>query len=64
MIWGHSSSPTLFEDTLILLCDHTPASYLLAVDKRTGKEKWKADRGKGKLSYSTPLVVRAASGPS
>ena len=48
MIWGHSSSPTLFGDTLILLCDHEPASYLLAVDKRTGKERWKADRGKGR----------------
>ena len=63
VIWGHSSSPTLFEDSLILLCDHAPMSYLLAVDKRTGKEKWRADRGKGKLSYSTPLVVNAAGGP-
>ena len=24
--WGHSSSPTLFQDSLILLCDHAPAS--------------------------------------
>jgi outer membrane protein assembly factor BamB len=63
VIWGHSSSPTLFEDSLILLCDHAPASYLLAVDKRTGKEKWKADRGKGKLSYSTPLVIDTPAGP-
>ena len=61
--WGHSSSPTLFEDTLLLLCDHAPASYLLAVDRRTGRERWRADRGKGKLSYSTPLVVETPSGP-
>jgi outer membrane protein assembly factor BamB len=63
VIWGHSSSPTLFEDSLLLLCDHAPASYLLAVDKRTGKERWRADRGKGKLSYSTPLVVDTPAGP-
>jgi outer membrane protein assembly factor BamB len=63
VIWGHSSSPALFEDSLILLCDHAPVSYLLAVDKRTGKEKWRADRGKGKLSYSTPLVVAGPAGP-
>jgi outer membrane protein assembly factor BamB len=61
--WGHSSSPTLFEDTLILLCDHAPASYILAVDKKTGKDKWKADRGKGRQSYTTPFVVQASSGP-
>ena len=63
VIWGHSSSPTLFGDLLILLCDHEPASYLLAVDKRTGKERWRADRGKGRLSYSTPLVVNTPGGP-
>jgi outer membrane protein assembly factor BamB len=63
VIWGHSSSPTLFGDLLILLCDHEPASYLLAVDKRTGKERWRADRGKGRLSYSTPLVVNTPNGP-
>ena len=63
VIWGHSSSPSLFEDLLILLCDHEPASYLLAVDKRTGKERWRADRGKGRMSYSTPLVVNTPSGP-
>jgi outer membrane protein assembly factor BamB len=63
VIWGHSSSPTLFGDLLILLCDHEPASYLLAVDKRTGQERWRADRGKGRLSYSTPLVVNTSTGP-
>ena len=63
VIWGHSSSPALFEDLLILLCDHEPASYLLAVDKKTGKERWRADRGKGRMSYSTPLVVNTPSGP-
>ena len=61
--WGHASSPTLFEDSLILLCDHSPASYLLAVDKRTGKDKWKTDRGRGRSSYTTPFVVSGPSGP-
>ena len=61
--WGHASSPTLYRDLLILLCDHTPASYLLAIDKRTGKERWRADRGKGRASYTTPFVVESATGP-
>ncbi|MEQ1911479.1 MAG: PQQ-binding-like beta-propeller repeat protein, partial [Vicinamibacterales bacterium] len=60
--WGHSSSPTLYEDVLILLCDHEPASYLLAVDKKTGRNKWKADRGKGRQSYTTPFVVQTPAG--
>ena len=60
--WGHGSSPVLYGDTLMLLCDHPSASYLVALDKRTGKERWKADRGKGRVSYSTPLIVQGASG--
>jgi outer membrane protein assembly factor BamB len=59
--WGHSSSPVLHEDLLLLLCDQPASSYLLALDKRTGKERWTADRGKGRFSYSTPLVVRTPS---
>ena len=61
--WGHASSPTLFQDSLILLCDHGPAAYLLAVDKRTGADRLKTDRGRGRSSYTTPFVVAAASGP-
>ena len=60
--WGHGSSPVLSGDTVVLLCDHPSASYLIALDKRTGKERWKADRGKGRSSYSTPLVVQSAAG--
>jgi outer membrane protein assembly factor BamB len=60
--WGHGSSPVLYRDTLVLLCDHPSASYLVALDTRTGKERWKVDRGKGRVSYSTPLVVRGDAG--
>ncbi len=60
--WGHSASPTVYEDSLILLCDHESASYLLALDKRTGREKWKTDRGQGLRSYSTPTVVPGPAG--
>jgi outer membrane protein assembly factor BamB len=60
--WGHGSSPVLYKDLLILLCDHESASYLLALDARTGTLRWKADRGKGRASYSTPLVVPGPDG--
>ena len=60
---GTRSSPTLFGDLLILLCDHELGCRNSAVDKRTGKERWRADRGKGRMSYSTPLVVNTPGGP-
>lgn len=60
--WGHGSSPVLYNDILILQCDHVEDSYLLALDKLTGKELWKADRGDGRISHSTPLVVPGSRG--
>jgi len=60
--WGHSSSPILYRDTVILLCYHTRSSYLLALDARTGQVRWKSDRESGVFSYSTPFV--AATGAS
>ena len=60
--WGHASSPVLFQDTIILLCYHTPRSYLLALDKRTGAVKWKIDKPAGVESYSSPIVVQGPGG--
>ena len=62
--WGHSSSPVLYQDSLILLCYHSGSSYLLALDKRTGKTVWKTDRnirygtdnGDYKKAYATPAL--------
>jgi outer membrane protein assembly factor BamB len=62
-LWGHGSSPALFGDLLILLCDHLSSAYLLAVDVRTGKERWKVERGEDRTSHSTPLVVPGPQGP-
>lgn len=61
-LWGHGSSPVLFGDLVILLCDHLSNAYLLAIDARTGRDRWKADRGGERTSHSTPLVVRGPKG--
>ena len=58
--WGHGSSPAVHNGMLFLLCYHERASYLLALDARTGAVRWKADAGAGTTSYSTPLVVETA----
>ena len=55
--WGHSSSPVLVKDLVILVCYHGASAYVLALDKRTGAVKWKVDRPAPLLSYSTPLIL-------
>ncbi len=60
--WGHGSSPIVHRGTVFFVCYHESASYLLALDGRTGRQLWKVDRPRGVTSYSTPVIVPAAQG--
>jgi outer membrane protein assembly factor BamB len=60
--WGHASSPALHGDLVYLLAYQPSASYLLALDKRTGAVRWKHDRERGVISYSTPVVIDSPRG--
>jgi len=53
-----SSSPLLFRDLLLLQCDHYGDSYLIAIDKRTGRNRWKVERPECWLSWATPQLVK------
>ena len=55
MGWGTAASPVLYGDRLYLVNDNEEQSYLLALDKRTGKEAWRVDRDE-KSNWSTPYV--------
>jgi outer membrane protein assembly factor BamB len=52
-----SSSPLVFEDMLIVQCDHYGASYVMAIDKHTGANRWKTDRPEVWLSWSSPVCA-------
>lgn len=56
---GAGGSPVLFGDLLILSCDGSDDAFVVALDKRTGKVRWKTSRRlPADQAYSTPLVVR------
>ena len=61
---GMAASPILFEDKLILLCDQDENSYLLAVQKQTGKVLWKTDRREAVHGFATPTIFRPEGGPA
>jgi outer membrane protein assembly factor BamB len=56
--FGASSSPILTGDLLIQNCDQDMNSFLIAVDRRTGKQVWKTDRAEFRRGFSTPYVWR------
>jgi outer membrane protein assembly factor BamB len=53
---GEGSSPVLHGDTLILNWDHEGQSFVAALDKRSGKERWKVLRDEV-TSWATPIVI-------
>jgi outer membrane protein assembly factor BamB len=60
--WGHGSSPAVHKGLVFLLCDHREAAYLLALDAATGAVRWKVERGRQRVSHSTPVVVAGPRG--
>ena len=56
MGFGEGASPTLHDDTIIVNWDHQGQSFIAALDKRTGRERWRSDRDE-MTSWATPLVV-------
>lgn len=53
---GYCASPVLFENLVIVNGDHDGNSYLVALDRETGKTVWKIDRQNKIRSYVTPLI--------
>jgi outer membrane protein assembly factor BamB len=55
---GYCSCPVLFEDKVIVNGDHDGDAYLVALDRATGRTRWKTDRENKTRSYSTPIIRR------
>ena len=69
---GMGTSPILYGDLLIFAVDHSnreepkalgfqrpwDKGYLLALDKNTGKERWRGKREMSRLAHATPAVMR------
>ena len=58
---GTGTSPILFENLVIVQCDEEngESSFIVALDKKTGKEVWRTPR-KVQVSWATPILVRTA----
>ena len=57
--FGEGASPALSGDTLVVNWDHEGQDFVVALDKRTGKELWRKDRDEP-TTWATPLIVEHA----
>lgn len=54
---GFCSSPVLWRDKVIVNGDHDGESYLVALDRATGKTLWKTPRANKTRSYCVPILL-------
>ena len=62
MFYGFGASPIVVDGTLVLPVDQDTGSYLLGVDAKTGKQRYKVDRPGVISGYSTPTVYQPKGG--
>jgi len=53
--WGTASSPALYKDRIIVVNDNDDQSFIIALNKKTGEQLWRADREQG-TNWATPYI--------
>jgi len=56
MNFGEGSSPTIYQDKIVLVWDHEGDSFLYVLEKKTGKDILKIARDEA-TAWATPMVV-------
>jgi outer membrane protein assembly factor BamB len=59
MGWGAAHSPIVYQDLVIFNQDDDLAPFLVAVDKYTGKPRWRTERSEMLAGYAVPVLCTA-----
>jgi outer membrane protein assembly factor BamB len=54
---GFCSSPVLYKDLVIVNGDQDAEAFIVALEKSTGKERWRTDRPNRTRSYVPPIII-------
>ena len=60
--FGMGASPLLVGDRILQICDSETGSFLLAVQKDSGKTLWRVDRPDVSRGFSTPVLYEPPTG--
>jgi len=60
---GGATSPIVVGDYVVVAHDHKSDSFLMALDRKTGKQHWKIPREGKRACYSTPCMRDAGGQP-
>jgi outer membrane protein assembly factor BamB len=60
---GFCSSPMLHKDLVIVNGDQDAEGYIVALDRKTGEERWRIQRPNQTRSYCTPVFIHSHNQP-
>jgi len=56
--YGMSGSPIIEDGVVVLVCDQVTGSFVITLDRLTGRLRWKTDRPGMTIGWATPMVFR------
>lgn len=62
--YGMAASPVIESGSLIMVCDQDTDSFIMALDRDTGRLRWKTARPEATHGFATPVIWRPAKGPA
>ena len=62
--YGMSASPIIDGDLVVMLCDQRTGSFLLAIDRATGRQRWRQERALSPEGFATPMIFRPSAAPA
>ena len=60
--WGHSSSPIIYQSSVIVQADQSRGSFVAAFDLATGRELWRTARPDEVSTWATPTIISGPKG--
>jgi outer membrane protein assembly factor BamB len=61
-LYGMGASPVLVGDLVVLPCDQNTGSFIIAVNQRDGRVRWRTPRPEAHSGHSTPILYTPAGG--
>jgi len=62
-VYGMGSSPVVAGDQVVLVCDQSVDSFIIAIGKDDGRVRWKRPRPEALSGHSTPILYQPESSP-
>lgn len=62
--YGMAASPILTGGMVVLVCDQAAGSFVIGLERATGRVRWKTDRPGRTIGWATPMVFTPAGQPA